>query len=198
MHSSTSMAIRFRNSIVVGFIRISPREIVGNSRGKPPAESTPRFTASATWRRWALQLVSSDHELAMPMTGRPSNMWSLKPSALIHERWTRPSRSERPNQLRLRSAVVIGEPPVLVRLGMGGASDPASQWDPAQAKGVGDDGHRAETHGRARDHRAQEEARERIEHPGRHRDAEHVVDEGPDKVLADVAHRRAGEAPGEK
>ncbi len=86
MHSSTSIAIRLRNSMVVGFIRISPSEMVGNSSGKPPAESTPRFTASATCRRCALQLVSSDQELAMPITGRPSNISSLKPSALIHER----------------------------------------------------------------------------------------------------------------
>jgi hypothetical protein len=48
MHSSTSIAIRLRNSIVVGFISTSPSEIVGNSSGNPPADSTPRFTASAT------------------------------------------------------------------------------------------------------------------------------------------------------
>jgi hypothetical protein len=96
------MAIRLRNSMVVGFMRTSPSEIVGNSSGKPPAERTPRFTASATWRRCALQLVSSDQELAIPITGRPSNMTSLKPSALTQERWAKPSRSFRPNQLRLR------------------------------------------------------------------------------------------------
>ena len=55
--------------MVVGFMRISPSEITGNSSGKPPALHTPRFTASATWRRCALQLFSSDHELAMPITG---------------------------------------------------------------------------------------------------------------------------------
>ncbi len=76
------MAMRFLNSMVVGFMRISPSDSVGNSSGKPPALQTPRFTASATWRRWALQLVSSDQELAMPMTGRPSKTASLKPSAL--------------------------------------------------------------------------------------------------------------------
>jgi hypothetical protein len=58
----------------------SPRERVGNSSGKPPALHTPRFTASATWRRCALQFVYSDHEFAMPTTGRPSNTRSLKPS----------------------------------------------------------------------------------------------------------------------
>src|SRR5260370_1809220 len=84
-----------------------PREWGGNGRGRPPAESTPRFTASATCRRWALQLVSSDQELAMPITGRPSNISSLKPSALIHERWEKPSRSFLPNQLWLRSVGVV-------------------------------------------------------------------------------------------
>ena len=47
----------------------SPSEMVGNSSGNPPAAQTPRFTASATWRRCALQLVSSLQELQMPMTG---------------------------------------------------------------------------------------------------------------------------------
>src|ERR1700730_896431 len=107
MHSSTSIAMRFRKSIVVGFIRISPSEMVGNSSGNPPAESTPRLTASATERRCALQLVSSDQELAMPITGRPSNISSLKPSALIHERWVKPSRSFLPNQLWLRNVGVL-------------------------------------------------------------------------------------------
>src|SRR5438105_269437 len=64
-----------------GFISTSPSEIVGNSTGKPPALHTPRLTASATWRRWALQFVSSDHELAMPTTGHPSKTASLNPSA---------------------------------------------------------------------------------------------------------------------
>src|SRR6266496_5460081 len=103
MHSSTSMDMRLRKSIVVGFMRISPSEMVGNSRGNPPALHTPRLTASATWRRCELQLVSSDQELAMPMTGRPSNMTSLHPSAFSHERWAKPSRSVLPNQFLLRS-----------------------------------------------------------------------------------------------
>jgi hypothetical protein len=47
-HSSTSIAIRLRKSIVVGFISTSPSEMVGNSTGKPPALHTPRLTASAT------------------------------------------------------------------------------------------------------------------------------------------------------
>ena len=81
IHSSTSIAMRFLNSIVVGFMRISPSEIVGNSSGKPPADQTPRLTASATCLRCALQFVSSDQELAMPITGRPSKTRSLNPSA---------------------------------------------------------------------------------------------------------------------
>src|SRR5437867_11107442 len=39
----------------------------------------------------------------MPITGRPSKTWSLKPSVFSHERCAKPSRSRRPNQLRLRS-----------------------------------------------------------------------------------------------
>ncbi len=42
----------------------------------------------------------------MPMTGRPSNIRSLKPSALIQERCENPSRSFLPNQLWLRSGGV--------------------------------------------------------------------------------------------
>src|SRR5438445_5793185 len=98
--------MRFRKSIVVGFMRISPSEMVGNSRGNPPADHAPRFTASATCRRWALQWVSSDQELAIPITGRPSKARSLKPSARRYARCISPSRVRGPNQLRLRSACV--------------------------------------------------------------------------------------------
>ena len=55
--------------MVVGRMNISPSEMVGNSSGKPPAAHTPRFTASATVRRCALQLFSSLQELQMPITG---------------------------------------------------------------------------------------------------------------------------------
>ena len=78
--SSTSIAIRLRNSMVVGRMNISPREMVGNSRGTPPAAHTPRFTASATSRRPRLQLFSSLQELQMPMTGLPWKTSALKPS----------------------------------------------------------------------------------------------------------------------
>ncbi len=85
--SSTSIAIRLRNIIVVGFMNGSPSEMVGNSSGRPPASHTPRLTDSATSRRCALQFVSSLHELQMPTTGRPSNTSAGKPSAFIHDRW---------------------------------------------------------------------------------------------------------------
>src|SRR5919197_3262012 len=102
MHSSTSIDMRFRNSIVVGFIRFSPSEIVGNSSGSPPASSTPRFTASASERKWRLQFPSSDHELQIPITGRPASALREIPSAWIDERWMKPARSAPPNQRRLR------------------------------------------------------------------------------------------------
>ena len=74
MDSSTSMLARLRKSIAVGRNNTSPRDITGNSRGKPPASQTPRFTHSAISRKCALQGVNSDQVLQMPMTGRPVNM----------------------------------------------------------------------------------------------------------------------------
>ena len=53
--SSVSMAARLRQSMEVGLRWTSPREMVGNSSGKPPACRTPRLTASQSWRRWLLQ-----------------------------------------------------------------------------------------------------------------------------------------------
>lgn len=52
--SSTSMAMRLRNIMVVGFMRISPSDIAVNWNGRPPASSTPRLTASisAGMSRW--------------------------------------------------------------------------------------------------------------------------------------------------
>ncbi|MDV7353297.1 hypothetical protein R4282_09795 [Rhodococcus oxybenzonivorans] len=71
MDSSTSIATRLRDSIAVGFIRLSPRLMVGNSTAMPPAWATPRLTASASPLKWKLQLTRSDQELQMPITGRP-------------------------------------------------------------------------------------------------------------------------------
>src|SRR5262245_65379548 len=81
--------------MAVGFIRASPSDIVGNSRGNPPACHTPRFTASATRRKCALQFVSSLQLFEMPMTGRPRKTSSVNPSVLTHARCRKPSTSRR-------------------------------------------------------------------------------------------------------
>ena len=44
--SSTSIDIKLRNIMEVGLRNTSPSEMVGKSRGSPPAARTPRFTAS--------------------------------------------------------------------------------------------------------------------------------------------------------
>ena len=77
--SSTSIDIRLRQNIEVGDRKNSPREIVGNSSGNPPAAITPRLTCSASPRRCELQWVASDHEFAIPMTGLPANDSSDQP-----------------------------------------------------------------------------------------------------------------------
>src|SRR5436190_18476250 len=101
--SSTSMATRLRNSIALGRMLVSPVDITGNSNGRPPASQTPRLTCSAIWRNCALQGVSSDQVLQMPMTGRPSktSRGSPRPSQL---RWMNPSLSRLPNQAFDRNA----------------------------------------------------------------------------------------------
>ena len=83
-------------------MRFSPSEIVGNSSGSPPACRTPRLTASASPRKWRLQLTSSDQELQMPITGRPSSAAREMPSACSEARWMKPARSWAPNQRALR------------------------------------------------------------------------------------------------
>src|SRR4029450_8902541 len=75
-----------RYSIAVGFMRLSPRAILGKWTRRappgatPPARSTPRFTASASERKCRLQLTSSDHELQIPTTGRPESALREMPS----------------------------------------------------------------------------------------------------------------------
>jgi hypothetical protein len=96
--SSASMAIRLRYSIAVGRISVSPVLSTGNSTGTPPASHTPRLTRSAISRKCALQGVSSDQVLAMPITGRPSKASLGRPWFFIHERWMKPSLSNLPNQ----------------------------------------------------------------------------------------------------
>ncbi len=91
MDSSTSIANRLRNNIAVGRIWVSPRDMAGNSTGKAPASQTPRLTYSARSRSPALQGVSSDQVLQMPMTGRPSNTSAGRPWLFIQLRWMKPS-----------------------------------------------------------------------------------------------------------
>jgi len=89
--SSTSMAIRLRNSIVVGWICVSPRDMTGNSSGTPPDSQTPRLTCSANSSRCWLHGVSSEAELQMPIIGRPVNASSGRPR-FIQLRWMKLSR----------------------------------------------------------------------------------------------------------
>jgi hypothetical protein len=58
----------------LGRMSESPTDIVGKMSGNPPAIKTPRATQSASSVKCALQGTSCDAELAMPTTGRPSNM----------------------------------------------------------------------------------------------------------------------------
>src|ERR1700692_3671416 len=103
MDSSTSMLMRLRNNIAVGRRFVSPEDMTGNSSGKPPDSQTPRLTRSARARKWALQGVSSDHVLHMPITGRPSNRSSGKPWFRIQLRCMNPSLSDRPNHAEERN-----------------------------------------------------------------------------------------------
>ena len=103
MHSSTSIDIKLRKSMVVGFMNSSPNEIVGNSSGTPPAAHTPRLTASATCRRWMLQCVSSLQELQMPMTGLPEKPAGARPSERKAARRAKPSYSDPSNHSALLS-----------------------------------------------------------------------------------------------
>ncbi len=72
--------------MAVGRICVSPSDMAGNSSGRPPASHTPRLTCSAMSRSPALQGVSSDQVLQIPMTGRPSNTSGGKPWLFIQLR----------------------------------------------------------------------------------------------------------------
>ena len=67
--SSTSIAIRLRNIMLVGLRKTSPSEIVGKSSGKPPAARTPRFTASTSSGMYRWQLLKPLGDCAMPDHG---------------------------------------------------------------------------------------------------------------------------------
>ena len=71
--SSVSIAMRLRKSIVVGFMKGSPREIVGKARGSPPAAVTPRSTAAISCGTVPWQLTSPLPVFTMPITGRSSS-----------------------------------------------------------------------------------------------------------------------------
>src|SRR5207248_1476442 len=87
MHSSTSIAIRFRNSIAVGFIRFSPSEMVGNSRGSPPAWRTPRLTDSACGPRTLCQyLLAGEGEALLVDAGTSATPRDAILPALRHVR----------------------------------------------------------------------------------------------------------------
>ncbi len=101
--SSTSMLARLRVNIAVGRRFDSPLENTGNSTGKPPASKMPRRTCSASLRKCALQGVSSDQVLQMPMTGLPWNSWSGMPWFFIQLRYMKPFLSAVPNQAADRS-----------------------------------------------------------------------------------------------
>src|SRR5690242_14559459 len=86
--------------------------MTGNSRGNPPAWSTPRLTASARPRRWTLQLTSSDQLLQIPISGRPRNVSSPTPVDFSHERCRNPSRSRRSSHSELRRPLAFSYPPL--------------------------------------------------------------------------------------
>ena len=61
---------------------------------------------------------------------------------------------------------------------------------------IDDHRNRAERHGQAGDHRAQQQPEERIEHARRDRHAQGVVEKRKGEVLADVGHGRPAETAG--
>src|SRR5271155_5220790 len=71
----------------------------------------------------------------------------------------------------------------------------SSESDVSEPERVGDHRHRAQTHRRARDNRAKQQAELRIKHARRDWDTDHVVKKGKEKILPDVAHRRAAQPP---
>src|SRR5256885_10756349 len=83
MDSSTSMLARLRNSMAVGRSWVSPNDMTGNSSGKPPASHTPRLTNSAISRKCALQGVSSDQVLQMPMRSEEHTSELQSPCNLV-------------------------------------------------------------------------------------------------------------------
>ena len=84
--SSTSMLAKFLYNMAVGLTKVSPKDITGNSTGKPPASNTPFLTISAKSLKCALQGVNSLQVLQMPITGLPSNISGGMPWFFIQAR----------------------------------------------------------------------------------------------------------------
>ena len=113
--SSASMARRLRYSMVVGLTMTSPSDSAGSSTGKPPARSTPRFTASARSRRCAWQGDRSLQVLRIAITGRPMNSSRRSPICCIRCRWAKARMLSAVYQRALRRSsgrrVGTGAPP---------------------------------------------------------------------------------------
>src|SRR5262249_23000920 len=200
--SSTSIDIRFRNIIAVGFISVSPSEIAGNSTGRPPADSTPRLTASVIARKWRLQLTSSEKELQMPTTGRSAFQPPAKPPVRSTARCTRPEMSAGPNQRALRSSLM--SPALCRELGRETAVAPGLRGgellvgavepplDVARPGGVREDGEEVARDVRPRVHAAERNRpeRARVAQAARHAGAHDAVDRarGRDTVLHKPQH----------
>ena len=88
--------------MAVGFIRVLPRLIAGNSTGRLPAFHKPRVALSACSRRLLFQRVSPDQVLQIPAIGRPSVTGSGKLPLLFHELRMNRTLSNLPYQVWLR------------------------------------------------------------------------------------------------
>src|SRR5215470_18013477 len=99
--------------MVDGFTNGSESDIAGNSIGKPPACSTPRFTSSARSRRCVWQKLRALQVLIIPMTGLPVQSAESKPPCRSRERCPKARRSLTPSQRWLRSS--SGRLRVLIR-----------------------------------------------------------------------------------
>ncbi len=79
MDSSTSMLARLRKNMAVGRNIVSPRDMTGNSRGKPPASQTPRLhifgnlaKVSVAWSQFRPCVANADHGAAVKQVPWPS------------------------------------------------------------------------------------------------------------------------------
>ena len=103
-------------------------------------------------------------------------------------------------QLRARPAGAVGEAPARTLTGerrvrqRRRAARLSSAARP-QPQRVRDHGRGTQAHRQRRDHRRQQPAGERVQHAGRQRNAERVVDEGEAEVLLHVAHGLLREPP---